>query len=72
MALKAIRARTVLLPCSTDRYFSPLDNELEAQLIPNCELRMLQSEFGHCSLSPGKVPQDMQFLDHCLGHLLAN
>jgi homoserine O-acetyltransferase len=71
MALKAIRARTVLLPCSTDRYFSPLDNQVEARLIPNCELRMLESEFGHCALSPGKVPQDMRFLDHCLGCLLA-
>jgi homoserine O-acetyltransferase len=71
MALKAIRARTILLPCSTDRYFSPLDNELEAQLIPNCGLRMLDSEFGHCSLSPGKVPQDMRFLERCLQELLA-
>ena len=71
-ALQAIRARTVLLPCSTDRYFSPVDNELEARLIPNCELRRLESEFGHCSLSPGKVAQDMRFLDQCLGYLLAH
>jgi homoserine O-acetyltransferase/O-succinyltransferase len=71
-ALKSIRARTILLPCSTDRYFSPLDNQLESQLIPNCELRTLESSFGHCALSPGKVPADMRFLDRCLGELLAS
>lgn len=70
VALGTIRARTILLPCSTDRYFPPEDNELEAQLIPNCELRVLNSPFGHCALSPGKVPAATAFLDAALRSLL--
>jgi homoserine O-acetyltransferase/O-succinyltransferase len=70
-ALGSIRARTVLLPSSTDRYFAPADNALEAQLIPDCELHVLQSDYGHCALSPGRVPEAMAYLDEVLAALLA-
>jgi homoserine O-acetyltransferase/O-succinyltransferase len=71
-ALAAIQARTVLLACSTDRYFPPADNELEARLIGGCELRILDSPFGHCALSPGRVPAAMAFLDGLIRELLAS
>jgi len=71
LALKSIQARTVLVPCSTDRYFSVGDNQREAQWIPNCEVRVLNSPFGHCALSPGKVARDMEFLNRCLADLLS-
>ena len=71
-ALSAIRARTLLLPCSTDRYFPPVDNEYEAHRIPHCELRLLESPFGHCALSPGRVPAATAFLDRALRDLLAD
>ena len=61
----------MLVTCSTDRYFSPLENQYEARFIPNCEERSLVSPFGHCTFSPGKVPTSMQFLDRCLAELLA-
>jgi homoserine O-acetyltransferase/O-succinyltransferase len=70
-ALGSIRARTVLLPSSTDRYFPPEDNALEAQLIPDCELRVLESDYGHCALSPGRVPAAMAYLDEVLRELLS-
>lgn len=70
-ALGAIRARSVLLPSSTDRYFAPEDNALEARLIPDCELRVLESDYGHCALSPGRVPEAMAYLDEVLAALLA-
>jgi homoserine O-acetyltransferase/O-succinyltransferase len=69
-SLAAIRARTILVPCSTDRYFPPADNEYEAGLIPGAELCVLDSPFGHCALSPGRVPAAMEFLDGCLARLL--
>jgi homoserine O-acetyltransferase len=71
-ALRAIQARTILLPCSTDRYFPPADNELEARLIRSCELRILDSPYGHCALSPGRVPAAMAFLDQVIRELLAS
>jgi hypothetical protein len=57
--------------CSTDRYFSPLENEYEARFISNCEVRYLASPFGHCTFSPGKVRTSMEFLERCLAELLA-
>jgi homoserine O-acetyltransferase len=71
LALKSIQARTLLVPCSTDRYFSVGDNQREARWIPNCEVRVLNSPFGHCALSPGKVARDLQFLNRCLEDLLS-
>lgn len=70
-ALRAIRARTILLPCSTDRYFPPVDNEEEARRIPDCELRILDSPYGHCALSPGRVESAMSFLDRCIREILS-
>jgi homoserine O-acetyltransferase len=69
-SLAAIRARTILVPCSTDRYFPPADNEYEARLIPNAEVCTLESPFGHCALSPGRVPAATEFLNRCLARLL--
>jgi len=37
-ALAAIRARTILVPCTTDLYFPPADNEIELGHMPNAEL----------------------------------
>jgi homoserine O-acetyltransferase len=69
-ALAAIRADTILLPCSTDRYFPPADNHSEAERIPRCEVRTLNSPYGHCALSPGRVPAAFDFLDDVLRELL--
>jgi len=70
-ALGRIKARTLLVPCSTDRYFPPVDNIAEAALISDCEVRVLQSPFGHCAFSPGKVPAAMTFLNSCLREILS-
>lgn len=71
LALKSIQARTILVPCSSDRYFSAGDNQREARWIQNCEVRVLNSCFGHCALSPGRVARDMEFLNRCLEDLLS-
>jgi homoserine O-acetyltransferase len=70
-ALRCIRADTILLPCSTDRYFPEQDNKFEAELIPHCEVRTLNSAFGHCALSPGRVGSATAFLEACLAALLS-
>ena len=69
-ALGAIRARAIVMPCSTDLYFTPEDNALEVALMPNAELRVYESPFGHCVASPG-VHKDFQAaLDDALEELL--
>lgn len=69
-ALRSIKARAILLPCSTDLYFPPEDNAAEALLIPNAELRVYDSPWGHCVASPGNEPRFHEFLDECVRDLL--
>ncbi|MDD9991755.1 MAG: alpha/beta fold hydrolase [Rhodospirillales bacterium] len=71
-ALGAIRARAILVPCSTDLYFPPEDNAIEARLMPDASLRPYVSAWGHCAASPGRKGNAfMRFLDACAGELLA-
>lgn len=69
-ALAAITARAILVPCSDDLYFPPADNAIEAAHMPNAELRVYQSPWGHCVASPGCVPAFHAFLDDCARALL--
>lgn len=46
-ALKATKARTIILPVDTDRYFPPVDSEYEAKHIPNGASRVVNSVWGH-------------------------
>ena len=52
-ALRSIRARTILISCTQDLYFRPEDNLIEAQHIPNAEIRPYDSPWGHCAANPG-------------------
>ena len=72
-ALGAIRARAILVPCTTDLYFPPEDNAIEARHMPNADLRPYASPWGHCVASPGREGSDfMRFLDSCIATLLAD
>ena len=70
-ALRAIKARAILLPCTQDLYFPPEDNEIEARHMPNAVCRPFASPWGHCVASPGNVPAFQEFLDGCIAELLA-
>ena len=71
-ALGAITARAILIPCTTDLYFPPEDNEIEVRHMPNAELRPFASPWGHCVASPGNVPEFAAFLDGCIAELLGD
>ena len=71
-ALGAIGARAILVPCTTDLYFPPADNAIEARHMPNADLRPFDSAWGHCVASPSREGSDfMQFLNGCVEELLA-
>lgn len=53
LALKSIKAKTILMPCTQDLYFPPKDNFIEARYIMNAEIRPFDSPLGHCVASPG-------------------
>lgn len=69
-ALRAIRARAILIPCRTDLYFPPKDNAMEVEHMPNAELRVFESPWGHCVASGNNAPGFHRFLDDAIRELL--
>jgi homoserine O-acetyltransferase len=69
-ALAAIKARAILIPCSSDLYFPPVDNAIEVSHMPNAELRTYHSAWGHSVASPGNDSEFAQFLDNAIIELL--
>jgi len=70
VALRAIRARAIVMPCNTDLYFPVRDNAIEVEQMPNAELRPIPSIWGHVA-GLGVNPVDNSFIDAALRELLA-
>jgi len=69
-ALRAIRARAIVMPSSSDMYFVPEENEAEVERMPHAELRAFDTAWGHCVGSPGRVPEFQRALDDAAAELL--
>ena len=69
-ALGRVKAKTFVMPISTDMFFRVDDCEVEQKLIPGSELRPLASIDGHLGLF-GTDPQMLAQLDANLRELLA-
>jgi homoserine O-acetyltransferase len=69
-ALQAITAKAIIMPCRTDLYFPPEDSEIEVAHLPNAELRVIPSVWGHMA-GGGVNPDDAAFIDAALKVLLA-
>jgi len=69
-ALKAIKAKTIVIACDNDLYFRPEDNELEVEHIPSAQLKVYESPWGHCVVSPGNDPKFERYLDSTIDELL--
>jgi homoserine O-acetyltransferase len=69
-ALNAIHAKTIVIACDDDLYFRPADNRIEIEHIPDGELRVYESPWGHCVASPGNAPEFERFLDQTIAELL--
>lgn len=69
-ALGAISARAIVMPGSTDLYFTVPDSEIEVSLMPNAELRPIESLFGHLA-GGGQVPEGKAMIDQAIAELLA-
>jgi homoserine O-acetyltransferase len=70
-ALRAIKARAIVMPSRTDLYFPPEDSEIEVSHMPNAELRVLESPWGHRAAAPGTEQRDIAFFDAAIQDLLA-
>ena len=62
----------IVLPSRTDLYFPPEDNEVEVAMMPNAELRIIPSVYGHAAGFPGlSTAEDDEFIDDALRELLS-
>ena len=71
-ALGAITARAIIMPSTTDLYFTIADSEAETLLMPNAELRPINSIWGHRAGNPMQCPEDEASLRIAVQGLLAN
>jgi homoserine O-acetyltransferase len=69
-ALRAIKAKAIVIVCDNDLYFRSEDNQLEIEHIANGELRIYESPWGHCVASPGNDPEFEKYLDQAISELL--
>jgi homoserine O-acetyltransferase len=69
-ALRSVRARTIVMPATTDAYFTLSDAEVEAALVPGAELRPLRSELGHVAGRPGVRPAETAAIAAAVRNLL--
>jgi homoserine O-acetyltransferase len=69
-ALGAIKARALVMPCDTDMYFRVADNVAEVAKMPDAELQVIRSSWGHMAGMPGANPVDDAFVDAALQELL--
>jgi homoserine O-acetyltransferase len=69
-ALGRIKAKTFVMPMSSDMFFPPADCQAEWRLIPDAEFRPIQTLDGHLALF-GADPDAIGQLDRHLNDLLA-
>ena len=70
-ALKSITAQTLVMPSTTDLYFTPEDCQAEADLIPNAKYLPIPSIWGHRAGNPYQNPEDEMFIRDAVKELLS-
>jgi len=70
-ALGAIKARSFIMPSTTDLYFTAEDSAAETELMPNAELRPIESIWGHRGGNPIQNPEDEAVIRSAVRELLA-
>lgn len=61
-ALASIKAKTLVMPATTDLYFTPEDCHAEAKMIPKAEYLPILSIWGHRAGNPYQNPVDEAFI----------
>lgn len=61
-ALRAIRARVLLMPSETDLYFRVADNEAEKRFLASAVLAPIPSIWGHRAGNPAQNAPDAVFI----------
>lgn len=70
-ALRAIKARVLLMPGATDLYFRVADNEAELPYLRDGALKPIASIWGHRAGNPVPNPEDTAFINQAVRDWLA-
>lgn len=70
-ALRSISADAVVMPGSTDLYFTPEDSQYEVEQMRRATYRPIVSKYGH-QAGRGLVPEDVKAIDDALSEILAS
>lgn len=70
LALRAITCRAIVMPSRTDLYFPPEDSAAAVRFMPNAELRVIDSIWGHRAGAPNSDPKDIAFVEKAIADLL--
>lgn len=70
--LPRVRARTLVMPCDTDSYFTEHENRLEAALVKGAQVCTIHSPAGHCAGAPGRFVEESATIEAALAELLAD
>jgi homoserine O-acetyltransferase/O-succinyltransferase len=71
-ALKSIQAQTLVMPSTTDLYFTPEDCAAEATLLSKASYLSIPSAWGHRAGNPYQNPEDEAFIREAVLALLEN
>jgi len=69
-ALQAINVSTLVMPATTDLYFTPEDCQAEAERLPNAKYQPIPSLWGHRAGNPYQNPTDEAFIRKAVQALL--
>lgn len=69
-ALGAIQAHSLIMPGSTDLYFTQEDAKSEADQISSATFSLLESDWGHCAGAPGRSPSNTKQIFSALSDLM--
>lgn len=72
MAMRSIKAKTLVMPCKTDLYFPPEDSQYEVEHMSQGigSLKEFPSIWGHWAGGPGDSKEDVKWLDDNLKSFL--
>jgi homoserine O-acetyltransferase len=71
-ALAGVRARSIVMPSSTDLYFTVEDNVLESAMMARSEVRVISSDLGHVAGRPGVRAAETAVIEAAMRELLAD
>ena len=71
-ALGSITARSLIMPSTTDLYFTAHDSAVETRQMPHGELRPIISDWGHRAGNPVQSAADQAVLRQAVRDLLAH